>query len=241
MEELLQVGAGQSYAGGARQRITIPAGTYKMSLYAKTSGSLSAAQMTVTDAAGNARTLNIPASSGFTRRELANIPLSAGTATVTIRAASGNGYLTVDQLALVRTDGSTPTGQRYEAETAPAVCLGTIDTNHSGFTGTGFCNSDAAVGAYAQFTVNAAQAGTATLGVRFANAQSGGTARPANLVVNGTTVGTVSFESTGAWNTWSTKSLTASLNAGSNTVRLEPTTADGLPNLDHLDVGPTAG
>lgn len=36
------------------------------------------------------------------RRELANIPLAAGTATVTIRAASGNGYLHADALSLVR-------------------------------------------------------------------------------------------------------------------------------------------
>jgi hypothetical protein len=99
----LRIGATSSYAGGARQRITIPAGTYKLGLDAKTSGSLSAAQLTVTDAAGTSRTLNIPASGGWTRRELANIPLAAGTATVTIRAASGNGYLFADALSLVRT------------------------------------------------------------------------------------------------------------------------------------------
>lgn len=237
----LQIGAGQSYAGGVRQRITVPAGNYEMSLYAKTSGSLSAAQLTVTDAAGASRTLNIPASSGFTRRELANIPLSAGAATVTIRAASGNGYLAVDQLALVRADGTTPVGRRYEAETAPAVCQGTIDSNQAGFSGTGFCNGYAAVGAYVQFTVDAVQAGPAALAVRFANGHSTGAPRPANLVVNGSTIGTVSFESTGSWTTWSTKSLTASLNAGSNTIRLEPTTADGLADIDRLDVGvPTA-
>ncbi|NUT46443.1 MAG: family 43 glycosylhydrolase [Saccharothrix sp.] len=233
----LQIGAGQSYAGGVRQQVAVPAGTYKLSLYAKTSGTLSAAQVTVTDAAGATRTLNVPASSGWTRRELASIPLAAGTATVTIRAASGNGYLSVDQLALFKTDGGQPVGQRYEAETAPAVCQGTIDSNQAGFTGSGFCNGNAAVGAYAQFTVNVAQAGTVALGVRFANGASSGAARPANLVVNGTTVGTVSFDSTGAWTTWSTKALTATLNAGGNTVRLEPTTADGLPNIDHLDVG----
>ncbi|MFD8496689.1 hypothetical protein [Amycolatopsis sp. NPDC059657] len=68
---------------------------------AKTSGQLSAAQVTVTDAAGTTRTLTIPASSGWTRRELAGIPPAAGAATVTIRAASGNGYLSVDGLELV--------------------------------------------------------------------------------------------------------------------------------------------
>ncbi|MBV7700662.1 carbohydrate-binding protein [Streptomyces sp. TRM70350] len=237
----LQIGAGQSYAGGVRQQITVPAGTYKLSLFAKTSGSLSAAQVTVTDAAGRSRTLNVPASSGWTRRELAEIPLSAGTATVTIRAASNNGYLFVDDLGLVKTsaDAPPPTGQRYEAETAPAECQGTIDSNHAGFSGSGFCNGNNAAGAFAQFTVNSEVAGTATLGVRFANGASSG-ARPVNLVVNGTTVGTVSFESTGAWTTWSTKTVTVSLNAGSNTIRLDPATAAGLPNVDHLDVGAAA-
>jgi dienelactone hydrolase len=126
-----------------------------------------------------------------------------------------------------------PTGQRYEAETSPAVCQGTIDSNHAGYSGSGFCNGTNALGAYSQLTVNAAAAGTATLGVRFAN---GGGARPASLVVNGSTVATVSFESTGTWTAWSTKTLTAALNAGSNTVQLVPTTAAGLPNIDAMDV-----
>jgi hypothetical protein len=133
---------------------------------------------------------------------------------------------------------AVPSATRYEAETAPATCQGTIDSNQAGYTGSGFCNSTNAAGAYAQFTVNAAAAGTATIGVRFANGTT--TARPANLIVNGATVSTVSFESTGAWTTWTTKTLTVPLNAGSNTIRLDPTTADGLPNIDHLDVNPAA-
>ncbi|WP_246002364.1 carbohydrate-binding protein [Allorhizocola rhizosphaerae] len=122
---------------------------------------------------------------------------------------------------------------RYEAETAPAVCQGTIDSNHSGFSGTGFCNGTNAIGAYSQVTANATAAGTATLAIRFAN---GAETRPADLIVNGTTVATVSFENTGAWTTWSTRTLTAALNAGSNTVRLAPTTAAGLPNIDFIEV-----
>ncbi|HCU51675.1 MAG TPA: silent information regulator protein Sir2, partial [Micromonosporaceae bacterium] len=68
---------------------------------------------------------------------------------------------------------------------------------------------------------------------RFANGTT--TARPAGLIVNGSTVQTPSFEGTGAWNTWATKTLTVSVNAGSNTVRLNPTTANGLPNVDYLN------
>jgi len=122
---------------------------------------------------------------------------------------------------------------RYEAETSPAVCSGTIDSNWAGYSGSGFCNGTNSTAGYAQFTVSAASAGTATLGVRFANGTT--SARPANLLVNGTTVQSPSFEATGAWSTWVTKTLTVPVNAGGNTIRLNPTTAAGLPNVDFLD------
>ncbi|WP_202919017.1 pectate lyase family protein [Saccharothrix deserti] len=122
---------------------------------------------------------------------------------------------------------------RYEVENSPAVCSGTIDSNWSGYSGSGFCNGTNATSGYVQFTVNASASGTATLGVRFANGTT--TARPANLVVNGSTVQAPSFEGTGAWSTWVTKTLSVSVNAGSNTIRLNPTTAGGLANIDYLD------
>jgi pectate disaccharide-lyase len=128
----------------------------------------------------------------------------------------------------------TPTPTRYEAESSPAVCTGAIESNHTGYTGTGFCNGNSAVGAHVQFAVTAAAAGTATLRLRFANGTT--SARPASLIVNGSAVQTPSFEGTGAWNTWATKSLTVSLNAGSNTIQFSPTTSAGLPNVDHLEV-----
>jgi hypothetical protein len=123
---------------------------------------------------------------------------------------------------------------RYEAESSPAVCTGSIDSDWSGYSGTGFCNANNTVGAYAQFTVNASAAGTATLGIRFANGSS--TARPANLTVNGGAATTLSFEGTGAWATWVTKTVTVPVASGSNTIRLSPTTSGGLPNIDYVDV-----
>jgi lysophospholipase L1-like esterase len=132
------------------------------------------------------------------------------------------------------TTAATAAPTRYEAEAAPATCNGTIDANHSGFSGTGFCNANNAVGAAAQFTVDAPAAGTATLGVRFANGTT--TARPADVIVNGGRATTTSFNGTGAWPTWVTATLSVEVNAGSNTIRFSPTTANGLPNIDHLDV-----
>lgn len=123
---------------------------------------------------------------------------------------------------------------RYEAETSSAVCTGTIDSDWSGYSGSGFCNGTNQAGAYAQFTVNAPAAGTATLQVRFANGS--GTSRTADVTVNGSTATSASFEATGAWGTWAAKTLTVPVRSGSNTIRLSPTTSAGLPNIDYLDV-----
>ncbi|WP_406333301.1 carbohydrate-binding protein [Streptomyces sp. NBC_00203] len=137
--------------------------------------------------------------------------------------------------ALVALSGNTAqaASTRYEAESSPAVCTGTLDSDWAGYSGSGFCNGTNAVGAYAQFTVNAASAGTATLNVRFANGTT--SARPADITVNGSTATSASFEGTGAWSTWTTKTLTVPVAAGSNTIRLNPTGSAGLPNVDYLD------
>ncbi|MFJ8666544.1 CBM35 domain-containing protein [Streptomyces sp. NPDC093600] len=128
---------------------------------------------------------------------------------------------------------------RYEAERAPATCDGTIDSDWTGYSGSGFCNGRNAVGAAVQFTVDAAQAGTATLRVRFANGTT--TARPASVTVNGSAAASTSFASTGAWNTWASQTLTVPVRAGGNTIRLSPTAATGLPNVDALDVEVSGG
>jgi hypothetical protein len=123
---------------------------------------------------------------------------------------------------------------RYEAETAPATCSGTIDSNNAGYSGSGFCNTPNQTGATAQFTVNASAAGTATLGIRYANGTTA--TRPADIVVNGSVAQSASaFGGTGSWTTWTTKTLTVPVNAGSNTIRLAATSADGLANIDYLD------
>ncbi len=122
---------------------------------------------------------------------------------------------------------------RYEAETAPAVCTGTVDSDWTGYSGSGFCNGTNSANSYAQFTVSAPASGTATLSVRFANGTT--TARAVSVIVNGTTVTTATFEGTSTWTGWTTKTLTVPVVAGSNTIRLNPTAAAGLPNIDYLD------
>jgi rhamnogalacturonan endolyase len=123
---------------------------------------------------------------------------------------------------------------RYEAETAPSTCDGLIESNHTGFSGSGFCNGNNAVGAAAQFTVTASAAGEATVAVRYANGTTDN--RPADVLVNGAAAQSgVAFDGTGAWTTWAATTLTVSVNAGTNTIRLSPTTANGLANIDYID------
>ncbi|MEV4111188.1 CBM35 domain-containing protein [Nonomuraea sp. NPDC049695] len=123
---------------------------------------------------------------------------------------------------------------RYEAENA-TISQGVVESNHAGFSGTGFVNSDNASGPYTEWTVNAPAAGTATLAIRFANGTT--SARTADVSVNGTVVSAGrSFATTGAWTTWATSTLTATLNAGDNTIRLTAANSGGNPNLDYLEV-----
>ncbi|RCG25942.1 hypothetical protein DQ384_31045 [Sphaerisporangium album] len=142
-------------------------------------------------------------------------------------------YLLLTNMRAYQLVSSAPV--RHEAEDA-TISGGVVESNHAGFTGTGFVNFDNAVGGYAQFAVNAAQAGNATLTLRYANGTS--VNRPMDITVNGALVaGAKAFPGTGAWTTWQTSTVTVPLKAGANTIRTTGTTANGGPNLDNITIG----
>ncbi|MFF4347137.1 carbohydrate-binding protein [Streptomyces sp. NPDC001530] len=127
----------------------------------------------------------------------------------------------------------------YQAEEA-TISQGTVATNHLNYTGTGFVDYTNVAGSYVQFTVDAAAAGQAGLQFRYANGST--TDRLMDISVNGTVVASnVSFPATANWDTWVTKTVNASLNAGTNTIRATATTANGGPNLDKLTLGSPSG
>jgi polygalacturonase len=132
--------------------------------------------------------------------------------------------------------GPPPPPNRFEAESG--TCAGTIDSNHAGFSGTGFCNTDNAVGSTLSLPVTVASAGAYKLTVHFANGTTAD--RPMSIAVNGSTVAAnQSFPVTANWDTWADATVTANLSAGSNTVLFTSTTAGGGPNIDYVDVNPT--
>lgn len=122
----------------------------------------------------------------------------------------------------------------YQAEDAH-ISQGVVESNHTGFTGSGFVNYSNVRGGYVEWTVNAATAANATLAIRYANGTT--TNRPMDITVNGTVVSAgQAFNPTANWDTWVTSSLTIPLKSGANTIRATATTASGGPNVDKIKI-----
>jgi hypothetical protein len=150
----------------------------------------------------------------------------------------GEGMAPPPTPAIYYVGGDTPAPimpRVYQAEDAFLQNIVGVESNHSGFTGTGFVNA-AAAGSIIQFdNVDGGDGGPATLTFRYA---LGATARTGLLTVNGTNE-PITFDSTGGWNVWTTLTLTRDLVAGLNNTIVLISTGQDLANLDRLDVLPT--
>jgi pectate disaccharide-lyase len=113
---------------------------------------------------------------------------------------------------------------------------GKTDTQHSGYTGTGFVDLTNAVGSTLQVEFSLAEEMTgATVLVRWANGKTDD--RTMSFTVNGILqiVGQA-FGYSGAYTTWLETSITLNLRKGKNTVLLTSLTSNGGPNLDKLTI-----
>lgn len=128
---------------------------------------------------------------------------------------------------------NTPSGNQYEAENAVLTNV-TTNTNHAGYTGTGFVDNFYTANSGVSFTVNAATAGNYNLTFRYGN---GGTTASRIVAVDGTQVSTSSFPSLGTWDSWSTVTVPVTLSAGLHTVVIwDPNSSSNAINLDNLTV-----
>lgn len=159
------------------------------------------------------------------------VTLAAGGNTVRALAVTSNGGPNVDYAAI---DVPSEPRARYEAEDATSSGC-PVESNHAGFTGSGFVNCDNTSGMWIEWQFTATIGGSSNLSFRYANGTSA--ARPATIVVNGAEVATPSFPGTGSWTGWSLATITADLQVGTNVVRLTATTSNGPGNLDSLTVG----
>lgn len=126
-------------------------------------------------------------------------------------------------------------------ESASGFCSvqGTIDNNHTGFTGSGFANTDNHQGASITWAATAQTSGTYRISLRYAN--GGTSARSGSLLVNGGANGdyTVNLPTTAGWDDWREISLDIDLERGNNTLQLRATGAEGLANIDSLTINGT--
>jgi subtilase family serine protease len=133
---------------------------------------------------------------------------------------------------------ATASAAVYEAEIGALSGGAAVQTDHTGYTGTGFVGgfTDANKGnAQIAFAVSAATAGSNTLGLRYANGT--GSSRTLSLYVNGTKIKQTTLAATANWDTWATQNETVTLNAGNNTVAYKyDTTDNGNVNVDSLTV-----
>jgi Carbohydrate binding module (family 35)/DUF5010 C-terminal domain len=161
--------------------------------------------------------------------------LSAGTHTVRATGTGAAGGPNIDFLEV--DSGGTAPGDELQAENA-TLNEAVAESVHAGFTGTGYVNYNNVDGSYVEWTITDATPGAATLGIRYANGSPGN--RPMRITVNGAAT-MANFPATGAWTTWATTNVSATLQAGTNTVRATATSAGGGPNVDRLDVNSGGG
>ena len=162
---------------------------------------------------------------------------NSGGITVSLPASAPNANVSVVVVEVAGEPTAGPPssggGTRYEAENAVLGGGVTVDSNHAGFTGTGFVNFPPSGGSVQFNNVDGGAGGSRTLTVRFANGS--GTSRTGRLVVNGAGQN-LTTPATSSWTAWQTMTVTVPLTAGTgNTIRLE-TTGQDLANIDHLVV-----
>lgn len=107
---------------------------------------------------------------------------------------------------------------------------GIFENTNTGFTQDGYYNFTNSTESFGTWLLYSPKDATATLSITYAN---GGTAsRDMVLMLNETSLGTVSFPSTGSWTTWTTVTKNITLKNGKNELKLNSTMADGGPNVD---------
>jgi hypothetical protein len=129
-------------------------------------------------------------------------------------------------------------GPLYEAEEASLTGAAGVNTDHRGYSGSGFVDRYATQGATTTFDVDVRRSGTYDLGLRYSNGPNPfrGT-KSLSLYVNGRKVKQTEFRSTGDWDTWSTQTEALRLKAGHNSIAYRYDEGDtGHVNLDLLAV-----
>ena len=157
--------------------------------------------------------------------------VAAGNYTLTSKATDNAGAITTS--AAVAITVTTPVVSIIQGEAACTVDGIVNEFINAGFSGSGYTNTDNAIGASISWNVYSPVNQTALVTFRYANAST--VNRAASLSASGIVqAATIAFAGTGTWTTWNTVTVSVNLKAGNNTLELAALTADGCANIDEL-------
>ncbi|ANT62899.1 hypothetical protein AYJ57_20665 (plasmid) [Salipiger sp. CCB-MM3] len=185
----------------------------------------------VTDAAGNVATTS------------ASLQITSGAVdfaqTIQFEARDGSITITDDTPG---TNGTGMTQVRDALNPEEVTAERGSDGLWDDFEGDGYLDVGSDVGDMVSFEVDVPAGGTYAFTIRYGNGSSSGDDRPMTFSVDGVVVETIPFSVTEDWDVWEDVTVEVDLSAGSNTISLTNTTANG-PNLDQVvvssvDVGP---
>ncbi len=135
-----------------------------------------------------------------------------------------------DNDSRARTTSGNPEPAAGAGNSGPGLTYDSSGLWHN-YTGTGYLDLGNDIGDAGRFQVTVDEAGIYQLTVRYA---LGATARPMNVVVDGTTYA-IQFPTTGNWSTWGEATVDIQLTAGANTISLTNSIANA-PNIDSVSL-----
>jgi len=229
--------------GNAAAQFTVSAsatGTYDATLrYANGTGSAQTLSLYVDNVKVKQISLGATANWDSWGTKTDTLTLSAGTHTLRYKFdTTDSGNVNLDSLSLSQQATPPPAGSGplYEAESAELSGGVAIASDHPGYSGTGFVGgfTDGNKGnAAAQFTVKASATANYDVALRYSNGS--GVAQTLSLYVDGTKLTQLLLATTPNWDSWSTKTDTVSLSAGTHTLRYKYDMTDsGNVNLDSI-------
>ena len=173
----------------------------------------------------------VPNTGSWTTYQTVNCNLSNSAGTKEIYLVFKGSGTELMRLDWFRTNSSVVL-TRYEAENASLSGGCGVNTNHTGYSGTGFVDRYMTAGATTTFTVNASSAGGRDVILRYS---AGAGSQSLGLYVNGTKIKDTSLPATADWETWADKTETLSLNAGNNTIAYKAEASNIPVNIDYID------
>lgn len=124
-------------------------------------------------------------------------------------------------------------GIEYEAENAVLSGGAGVNTDHVGYSGTGFVDGYVNQGATTTFNVSVSKQGSYNVDLRYSAGH--GETETVSIYVNGTKVKQTSLQTTDSWDSWADKVEALTLEAGNNTIAYKYDTGDsGWINIDYI-------